>query len=166
MTSGPVPAGPPDRDRLAPLVAHALAEARKAPPHGDVPVGALVVHTSSFRVVAARHNERELLGDPTAHAEVLAVRDAAAAVGSWRLEGHFLVVTLEPCVMCAGAVWASRLDGIVYGAPDPKAGAAGSLYGIPADPRLNHESWTQAGVLAEECGALLQEFFAGRRGPA
>ncbi|GIU90759.1 MAG: tRNA-specific adenosine deaminase [Acidimicrobiia bacterium] len=105
-----------------------------------MPVGAVVVRLAGGDVVAARHNERELTGDPTAHAELLALRDAAARAGTWRLDGHALVVTLEPCPMCAGAVWASRVPLVVFGAADPKAGAEGSLYNLAADPRLNHET--------------------------
>ena len=114
----------------------ALAEARRALVHGDVPIGAVVLRDGA--VIASRHNERELTGDPTAHAEVLALRDAAAVVGHWRLDDCTLVVTLEPCVMCAGAVVNARVGRLVYGATDPKAGAVGSLYDVPADTRLNH----------------------------
>jgi len=142
-------------------MAHALAEARLAADHGDVPVGAVVLHGG--KVVAARHNERECSGDPTAHAEVLALRDAAAALGTWRLEGCTLVVTLEPCAMCAGAIWAARVGRLVYGAADLKAGAAGSIYNIAADARLNHETEIEVGVRADESTALLQAFFAERR---
>ena len=110
-------------------------------------------------VVARRHNERELTGDPTAHAELLCLRDAAAARGGWRLDGLTLVVTLEPCAMCAGALVAARVDRLVYGAPDLKAGATGSLYNLCADPRLNHEVAVTQGVLADESTALLQRFF-------
>ena len=139
----------------------ALDEARLALHHGDVPVGAVVVVDGE--VVARRHNERELTGDPTAHAEVLALRDAAAATGAWRLDRATLVVTLEPCPMCAGAAWASRVARIVFGASDMKAGATGSLYNLAADPRLNHESAVTGGVRADECGVLLTDFFAQQR---
>ncbi len=139
----------------------ALAEAARAVAHGDVPVGAVVLVEG--RVVATRHNERELRLDPTAHAEILALQDAAAALGTWRLGDVTLVVTLEPCPMCAGALVAARLGRLVFGAVDPKAGACGSLYQLCADPRLNHELPVTGGVLAAECGALLEEFFAGRR---
>ncbi|MDE0652787.1 MAG: nucleoside deaminase [bacterium] len=139
----------------------ALAEAEAAARHGDVPVGAVVL--AKGEVIARRHNERELQGDPTAHAEVLALRDAAAARGTWRLDGATLVVTLEPCPMCAGAALAARLDRIVFGAADPKAGACGSLYNLAADPRLNHEMDVAGGLLADESAELLQEFFAARR---
>lgn len=139
----------------------ALAEAKRALAHGDVPVGAVVLVGGT--VVAARHNERQVAGDPTAHAEVLALRDAAASVGSWRLSEATLVVTLEPCPMCAGAAVAARVGRLVFGADDPKAGACGSLYNLCADPRLNHEVPVTAGVLAGEAGALLTTFFAERR---
>ncbi|HEY5025958.1 MAG TPA: tRNA adenosine(34) deaminase TadA [Acidimicrobiales bacterium] len=139
----------------------ALAEATRAASHGDVPVGAVAVVDG--RVVSARHNEREIGGDPTAHAEILALRDAAAALGTWRLGDVTLVVTLEPCVMCAGALVAARVGRLVFGATDPKAGACGSLYQLCADPRLNHELPVTADVLAAECGVVLAEFFAARR---
>ncbi|MXV89122.1 MAG: nucleoside deaminase [Acidimicrobiia bacterium] len=139
----------------------ALDEAAAATAHGDVPVGAVVL--LGGEVIARRHNERELQGDPTAHAEVLALRDAAAALGTWRLAGATLVVTLEPCPMCAGAALAARVDRIVFGAADPKAGACGSLYNLAADPRLNHEIDVADGLLAEDAARLLQEFFAARR---
>jgi tRNA(adenine34) deaminase len=141
----------------------ALAEARRSVEHDDVPVGAVVVHRPTGEVVARAHNERELRADPTAHAELLALRAASEVNGSWRLDTHALVVTLEPCPMCAGAVWAARVPLLVYGAADPKAGAAGSLYNFAADPRLNHTTEILAGVRAAECGALLTEFFAERR---
>ena len=139
----------------------ALAEASEAGEAGEVPVGAVVA--VGDRIVARRHNERESLIDPTAHAELLALRDAAAEVGSWRLAGATLVVTLEPCPMCAGAAWAARLDRVVWGAPNPDAGALGSLYHLGADPRLNHEFELGHGVRAEECASLLADFFAERR---
>jgi tRNA(adenine34) deaminase len=141
----------------------ALAEARRSVEHDDVPVGAVVVHRPTGEVVARAHNERELRADPSAHAELLALRAASEVNGSWRLDAHALVVTLEPCPMCAGAVWAARVPLLVYGAADPKAGAAGSLYNFAADPRLNHTTEILAGVRAAECGALLTEFFAERR---
>ena len=139
----------------------ALAEARAAAVHGDVPIGAVVVRDGV--VIAARHNERELTGDPTAHAEVLALRDASLVVGHWRLLDCTMYVTLEPCTMCAGAVVNSRLGRLVYGAADPKAGAVESLYRVCADDRLNHRPPTHGGVLADECGQLLKSFFADRR---
>jgi tRNA(adenine34) deaminase len=142
----------------------AIAEARRALAHDDVPVGAVVV--SAGEVIAARHNERELTGDPTAHAEILALRDAAAVVGHWRLDDCALVVTLEPCPMCAGAMVNARVGRLVYGATDPKAGAVESLMNLVADPRLNHRIPVTAGVQADEAGRLLVEFFAARRGPS
>ena len=143
------------------LMAIALEEAALAAAHGDVPVGALVVVDG--RVVARRHNERELTGDPTAHAEVLALRDAARELGTWRLTDATLVVTLEPCVMCAGAALSARVARIVFGAADPKGGATGSLYNVCADPRLNHNPAVRHGVRAAEAGELLSGFFAARR---
>jgi tRNA(adenine34) deaminase len=142
----------------------ALEEARRALTHGDVPVGAVVVHRLSGEVIGRAHNRREADGNPLAHAELLALREAAHHAGSWRLDEHALIVTLEPCPMCAGAVWAARIPLLVFGAADPKAGASGSLYNFAADPRLNHETEVVAGVLANDCGALLKEFFASRRG--
>ena len=142
-------------------MALALDEARAALDHDDVPVGAVVLIDGE--VIAARHNERERTGDPTAHAEVLALRDAAAAVGAWRLDEATLVVTLEPCPMCAGAAWAARVGRIVFGAPDPRAGATGSLYNIAVDERLNHTAEVTAGVRADECAELLTSFFATHR---
>ncbi|HUI04582.1 MAG TPA: tRNA adenosine(34) deaminase TadA [Acidimicrobiales bacterium] len=145
----------------APAMRAALEEAAGALDHGDVPVGAVALLAG--RVVARRHNERELRRDPTAHAELLVVQDAAAALGSWRLEQVTVAVTLEPCAMCAGALVAARVGRLVFGAPDPKAGACGSLYNLCADPRLNHELPVTGGVLAEESAALLSSFFAARR---
>ncbi|MWB98039.1 hypothetical protein GB864_05680 [Agromyces sp. MMS17-SY077] len=140
----------------------ALDEARAAGAAGDVPVGALVLGPDGS-VVAAAHNEKELLGDPTAHAEVLAIRRAAAAAGDKVLEGATLVVTLEPCVMCAGAILAARIPTVVFGAWDDKAGAAGSVYDVLRDRRLNHRVEVYAGVDAEASSALLVEFFEARR---
>ena len=140
----------------------ALEEAAVAAGHGDVPVGAVVLRDGE--VIARRHNERERTGDPTAHAELLALRDAASVVGGWRLEGTTLVVTLEPCPMCTGAVLAARVDRVVFGAADPKAGACGSLYNLCVDPRLNHEAEVVAGVRADESAAVLTDFFGERRG--
>lgn len=139
----------------------ALEEARAAAEHGDVPVGAVVVRDGE--VIARRHNERELSGDPTAHAEVLALRDAAAALGTWRLDDCTLVVTLEPCPMCAGAALAARIGRVVFGAADPKAGALGSLYHLASDPRLNHNPPVVHGVEAAAAADLLSAFFADRR---
>jgi len=147
-------------------MAVALEEAALAIDHDDVPVGAVVLLDGV--IVARRHNERERLGDPTAHAELLALRDAAAGVGGgagrWRLSGATLVVTLEPCPMCAGALVAARVGRLVYGAADPKAGACGSLYNLCSDPRLNHELSVTRGVRADEAAELLSGFFAARRG--
>jgi tRNA(adenine34) deaminase len=139
----------------------ALDEAARAPGHGDVPVGAVALRGG--RVIASRHNERELRGDPTAHAELLALQDAAGATGGWRLDDVTLVATLEPCPMCAGALVAARVRRLVFGAADPRAGACGSLYNVCCDPRLNHEVEVTPGVLAPECAAPLTAFFAGRR---
>ncbi len=141
----------------------ALAEARLALEHGDVPIGAVVVGASGD-VLGRGHNERESRRDPTAHAEVLALREASAVVGAWRLTGCTLVVTLEPCTMCAGAAVLARVDRLVYGATDPKAGAVGSLWDVVRDPRLNHRPEVVGGVLDEECGALLRSFFGPHRG--
>jgi len=140
----------------------AIAESRLAPDHGDVPVGAVVLDPFG-EVVATNHNRREELQDPTAHAEILVLSAAAQARGSWRLDGHVLVVTLEPCPMCAGAaVWA-RLGTIVYGCADPKAGAAWSLYNIPQDVRLNHHVELVAGIREADCSSILSGFFGDRR---
>jgi tRNA(adenine34) deaminase len=140
----------------------AIEEARKALAHDDVPVGAVVVHDG--QVVGAAHNERERRQDPTAHAETLALRAAARRRGSWRLLDCVLYVTLEPCAMCAGAIVLARVPRVVYGTADPKAGAAGSVLDVLAEPRLNHRPLVQGGVLADECALLLTEFFAARRG--
>ncbi|MEW2614218.1 tRNA adenosine(34) deaminase TadA [Streptomyces sp. NPDC047880] len=140
----------------------ALDEAAEAVRGGDVPVGAVVLAPDGTTVLAAGHNEREAGGDPTAHAELLALRRAADALGAWRLTGCTLVVTLEPCTMCAGAIQQSRVDRLVYGARDEKAGAAGSLWDLVRDRRLNHRPEVIEGVLAEECAGLLTAFFRGR----
>jgi len=147
------------------LMRVALDEARAALEHDDVPVGAAVARLDTGEILARRHNEREQLDDPTAHAEVLALRDAARARGSWRLDGCILVVTLEPCPMCAGAALAARVSEVAYGTRDPKAGALESLYTLGSDPRLNHAFSVHAGVRAEESAALLTSFFAPRRRP-
>ena len=139
----------------------ALREAERALEHDDVPIGCVVAHEGE--VVAAAGNERELRNDPTAHAEILALRQASSAIGSWHLEGCAMVVTLEPCAMCAGAIVLGRIGRVVYGAADPKAGAAGSVLDVLAEPRLNHRPRVEAGLLREECAALLVEFFASRR---
>jgi tRNA(adenine34) deaminase len=141
----------------------AIAEAELAAAHDDVPIGAVVVRDGE--VLARAHNRREVDGDPTAHAEILALRTASQARGSWRLEGCTLYVTLEPCTMCAGALVLARLDRVVFGADDPKAGAVGAIYDIPRDPRLNHRVEVVRGVEADRCGALLRRFFAARRRP-
>jgi tRNA(adenine34) deaminase len=143
-------------------MALALDEASAALAHNDVPVGAVVALES--QIIARRHNERELRADPTAHAEILALRDAATALGRWRLDDCVLVVTLEPCPMCTGAAVAARVGTVAFAAPDPRAGACGSLYNLAVDPRLNHEMTVVAGLRAEEGAALLQRFFAERRG--
>jgi len=139
----------------------ALVEARRATEHGDVPVGAIVVRDGV--VIATAGNQREQINDPSAHAEVLALRAAAEHLGTWRLDDCTLYVTLEPCVMCAGAIINARVGTVVFGAPDLKAGALGSLYNIAADPRLNHEPVVRHGVLGEESASLLHEFFSERR---
>jgi tRNA(adenine34) deaminase len=139
----------------------ALSEARAALEHDDVPVGAVIVHDGE--VLAQAHNRREVDRDPTAHAEVLALRAAAAALESWRLDGCVLYVTLEPCTMCAGAMVLARLPELVFGATDPKAGAVGSLYDVARDPRLNHRIAVTGGVMDAECGAVLRQFFTARR---
>ena len=140
----------------------ALEEARRAAAQGDVPVGAVLLDGDG-KVVASDHNRREELSDPTAHAEMLVLSAAARRQGDWRLAGHTLVVTLEPCVMCAGAAVAARLERVVYGAADLKAGAAWSLYNIPQDPRLNHRCELVAGVEEAQCRELLEAFFRSRR---
>lgn len=140
----------------------ALDLAQQAAAAGEVPVGAIVVCRGD--VIAAAHNQRETLRDPTAHAEMIAITQAAEALGAWRLEGCTLYVTLEPCPMCAGGIVQARLPRVVYGAADPKAGAVESLYTLLGDGRLNHRCEVQGGVLAEECGAVLTDFFRARRG--
>jgi tRNA(adenine34) deaminase len=139
----------------------ALAEARAAAAHDDVPIGAVVVVDGE--VVARAHNRREVDSDPTAHAEILALRAAARDRGHWRLDDATLYVTLEPCAMCAGALVLARLERVVFGADDPKAGAVGALWDIPRDPRLNHRVEVVRGVTAGECSGLLKDFFAARR---
>jgi len=139
----------------------ALREALAALAENEVPVGAVIVHEG--RVIGKARNQRETLKDPTAHAEVLALTQAAAALDRWRLEGARIYVTLEPCAMCAGALVNARIDELIYGAVDPKAGACGSLYDIPSDARLNHRVKITRGILADECGAVLKEFFEEKR---
>jgi tRNA(adenine34) deaminase len=141
----------------------ARTEAAAAEAHGDVPIGCVVV-AEDGTLLARGHNERELAQDPTAHAEVLALRRAAEAVGHWRVLGATLYVTLEPCAMCAGAIVLARVPRVVFGCPDPKAGAAGSVLDVLAEPRLNHRPLVQGGLLAAECAADLRAFFAARRG--
>lgn len=156
------PAADPVRDPWRPGMREALAEAALAPRTGDVPVGAVVLGPDGT-VLGRGHNEREATGDPTGHAEVVALRAAARARGEWRLSGCTLLVTLEPCTMCAGAIVLSRLDRVVYGAADPKAGAAGSLWDVVRDRRLNHRPEVINAVLAPECGDLLTSFFRSTR---
>jgi len=152
----------PVRDRWRAAMRLALDEAGSAVRGGDVPVGAVVLSADGTTVLATGHNEREATGDPTAHAEVLALRRAAERVGEWRLSGCTLVVTLEPCVMCAGALVQSRVDRVVYGARDEKAGATGSVWDLVRDRRLNHRPEVIEGVLADECARLLTDFFRDR----
>jgi len=141
----------------------ALAQARAAGEAGDVPVGCVIVREADGQVLAAAHNRRVLDNDPTAHAEMLAIRAAAAKLGDWRLEGCTLVVTLEPCAMCAGAIVLARISRLVYGAADPKAGAVDTLYRLCSDERLNHRVEIVSGVQANECSWLLTEFFRQQR---
>ncbi|MFE6764459.1 tRNA adenosine(34) deaminase TadA [Streptomyces sp. NPDC057689] len=166
MTEAPRPHDPDDlpdpvRDPWREPMRRALAEADRAAATGDVPVGAVVLGPDGA-LLATGHNEREATGDPTAHAEVLALRRAAAALGEWRLSGCTLVVTLEPCTMCAGALVQARVDRVVYGARDEKAGAAGSLWDVVRDRRLNHRPEVVAGVLEADCAAPLTAFFRDR----
>ncbi len=140
----------------------ALDQARRAAMHGDVPVGAVIIDQAG-NVLAAAGNEREIRHDPTAHAEVLALREASRRLRSWRLTGLTLVVTLEPCTMCAGALVLARVARLVFGAFDPKAGAVSSLFDVVRDPRLNHRVEVRGGVLEAECSALLKDFFAARQ---
>jgi tRNA(adenine34) deaminase len=139
----------------------AMREAERALEHDDVPVGCVIAREGE--VIASAPNERELRGDPTAHAEILALREASQAVGGWRVADAVMYVTLEPCAMCAGAIILARLPRVVYGAADPKAGAAGSVLDVLAEPRLNHRPEVASGLLAAEAGELLRAFFAGRR---
>jgi tRNA(adenine34) deaminase len=139
----------------------AIREAIQAPEHDDVPIGAVVVHEGE--VIGAGHNERELREDPTAHAELIALREAARALGSWRVLDSVMYVTLEPCAMCAGAIVLARLPRVVFGAYDSKAGAAGSVLNVLDVPQLNHRPQVEAGLLAEDCADLLRSFFAPRR---
>lgn len=166
----PQPAAEPDPGpaavtAYASAMRTALDAARHALPGGDVPVGAAVLDAGG-RIMATAHNRREIDHDPTAHAEVLALRDAATAARSWRLDGATVVVTLEPCAMCAGAIVLARVARVVYGAGDPKAGAAGSLWDLLRDRRLNHRPEVIGGVLADDCRAVLDSFFRTRRAGA
>lgn len=139
----------------------AIREAETALAHDDVPIGAVIVHEGE--IIAAGHNERELRQDPTAHAEILALREASRALGTWRVLDAVLYVTLEPCAMCAGAIVLARVPRVVYGTTDPKAGAAGSVLDVLDEPRLNHRPQVAGGLLASECAALLTDFFGSRR---
>jgi tRNA(adenine34) deaminase len=139
----------------------ALREAQRAGEHDDVPIGAVVAHGGEL--IAAAHNERELRQDPTAHAEIIALREAARVLGSWRVLDAVLYITLEPCAMCAGAIVLARVPRVVFGASDPKAGACGSVLDVISDPHLNHRPELAGGLLAGECGTLLGDFFASRR---
>jgi tRNA(adenine34) deaminase len=139
----------------------ALREASRALEHDDIPVGAVVVRDGE--VIGAGHNEREVRADPTAHAEIIALRAAAQSVGSWRVLDSVLYVTLEPCAMCAGAIVLARVPRVVFGTTDPKAGAAGSVLNVLAEPRLNHRPQVESGLLAQECADALRAFFASRR---
>lgn len=143
------------------FMAQAITEAESAAAHDDVPIGAVLVRDGE--VVSRGHNRREADQDPTAHAEILALREASAALGRWRLDDCTMVVTLEPCTMCAGALVLARLGTLVFGADDPKAGAVGALYDVPRDPRLNHQVEVVRGVESEACGQLLKDFFRTRR---
>lgn len=143
------------------MMALAIERAREAERHGDVPIGAVIARDGE--PLASAGNERELRADPTAHAEILAIRAAAEALGGWRLPGTTLYVTLEPCAMCAGAIVLARIPTVVFGATDPKAGAAGSVLDVLAEPALNHRPEVMGGVLEAECAALLRDFFAARR---
>ncbi len=150
------------KDRLESFMRQALIEAEKAAQEEEVPIGAIIVWED--QIIARSHNQREANQDPTAHAEILAIKQAASYLGSWRLIGTTMFVTIEPCVMCAGALVLARVDRLVYGASDPRAGAVGSLWNIVEDERLNHRIEVISGILAEECSLLLRSFFQGRRG--
>ena len=151
----------PHAEQYDAFMLEAIAEARKATELGDVPVGAVIVHEGE--IISRAHNRRAIDADPTAHAEMLAIRAAAAAVDDWRLAGCTIVVTLEPCCMCAGAIVLARIDRLVYGAADPKAGAVDTLYRICDDSRLNHQVEVVSGVRADECACLLADFFRAQR---
>lgn len=143
------------------MILQSIREAQIAVEAGDVPVGAVIVHEG--RIIGRGHNQRELMQDPTAHAEMIALTAAATALGTWRLTGCTLYVTLEPCVMCAGAIVLARIDRLVFGTTDPKAGACGSVFNLVEDARLNHRVSVGQGILAKECGDLLRDFFARQR---
>ena len=143
------------------MIRQAIIEAEKALEVGDVPIGAVIVHEE--RIIGRGHNQRELLQDPTAHAEIIALTAAASELGTWRFMGCTIYVTLEPCPMCAGALVQARIDRLVYGADDPKAGACGSVYNIVEDDRLNHLVKVDRGIMADECAQLLRDFFAQQR---
>jgi tRNA(adenine34) deaminase len=166
MAHDPSAAAPPHEE----FMRHALREAEAALAEDEVPIGAIIVYdnpaSDSSRVIAAAHNQREQLRDPTAHAEMIAITQAAQALSNWRLEHCTLYVTLEPCPMCAGAIVLARMPRVVYGAADPKAGAANTLYQLLDDPRLNHRAEVIAGVLAGPCGQILSKFFADKRNNA
>lgn len=149
-----------EKDKV--FIRKAIEQARLAEENGDVPIGAVIVYQD--KVIAKAYNQREQLSDPTAHAEIIALTQAAAYMKSWRLEGCTIYVTLEPCPMCAGALVLARIDRLVYGCEDPKAGACGSLYNIVKDERLNHRLNVTSGVFGADCSKLLQDFFSGRRG--
>jgi tRNA(adenine34) deaminase len=151
----------PDRRSHDAFMRQALQEADRAFQEDEVPIGAVVVKAG--QVIASAHNEREQLRDPTAHAEMIAITQAAGALGNWRLDGCTMYVTLEPCPMCAGAIVQARLPRLVYGAADPKAGAVTTLYQLLSDPRLNHRTEVVAGILAEPCGEILSRFFQQKR---
>jgi len=156
-----LPQSPDSETQHVEFMRLALREAEAALAEDEVPVGAVIVHAG--RVIAAAHNQREQLHDPTAHAEMIAITQAAQSLGSWRLEGATLYVTLEPCVMCAGAIVLARMPQVVYGATDPKAGAVSSLYRLLEDGRLNHRAEVIGGVLADPCGEMLTRFFEQKR---
>lgn len=156
-----MPLSPFDLARAEAYMRMALDQARLAEAENEVPVGAVIEHGG--RVIAAAYNQREQLRDPTAHAEMIAITQAAEALGSWRLEGCTLYVTLEPCPMCAGAIVQARLPRVVYGAADPKAGAVDSLFQMLGDPRLNHRAEVYSGILGEACGSILTQFFQRQR---
>jgi tRNA(adenine34) deaminase len=164
MAHDPFPAAPPHEEYMQ----QALREAQVALTEDEVPIGAVIVYEDptnvSYRVIAAAHNQREQLRDPTAHAEMIAITQAAGALSNWRLERCTLYVTLEPCPMCAGAIVLARMPRVVYGAADPKAGAVRTLFQLLDDPRLNHRAEVISGVLAEPCGQILSKFFAEKRG--